>query len=119
MKNTRLNLSEREKYEIAQEMKDIVYDMDSFSYRSREAGHMKLRKLTEKLGEDNMNILLDEFTIWDTANNILQRGTYLKLRNNILTQIHYGKEYEITDEDTLIGFNMPKTKWLVNAMEMM
>ena len=110
----KLNLSEREKYEIAKEIKDAIYDMDSINSLNREMAHRKFREINNLLGEDNMNKLLDEFTVWDKHLN--KRGVYLRLINGILVQVMYGTKFTITEEEMLGVFHMPKTKWLVNIL---
>ena len=57
----KLNLSEREKYEIAKQLKDAIYDMDSLNSLNREMAHKEFKRISNLLGKDNMNKLLDEF----------------------------------------------------------
>ena len=112
----KLNLSEREKYEIAKEMKDAIYDMDSLNSLNREMAHKEFKRISNLLGKDNMNKLLDEFTVWSKPSN--QRSIYLRiLDEGILVQVMYGVKFTITEEDMLGVFHMPKTKWLVNILD--
>ena len=111
----KLNLSEREKYEIAKQLKDAIYDMDSINSLNREMAHKKFREINNLLGKDNMNKLLDEFTVWDKHLN--KRSIYLRvLDEGVLVQVMYGTKFTITEEDMLGAFHMPKTKWLVNIL---
>ena len=111
----KLNLSEREKYEIAKQLKDAIYDMDSLNSLNREMAHKEFKRISNLLGKDNMNKLLDEFTVWSKPSN--QRSIYLRiLDEGILVQVMYGVKFTITEEDMLGVFHMPKTKWLVNIL---
>ena len=112
----KLNLSEREKYEIAKQLKDAIYDMDSLNSLNREMAHKEFKRISNLLGKDNMNKLLDEFTVWSKPSN--QRSIYLRiLDEGILVQVMYGVKFTITEEDMLGAFHMPKTKWLVNILD--
>ena len=112
----KLNLSEREKYEIAKQLKDAIYDMDSINSLNREMAHKEFKRISNLLGKDNMNKLLDEFTVWSKPSN--QRSIYLRiLDEGILVQVMYGVKFTITEEDMLGVFHMPKTKWLVNILD--
>ena len=112
----KLNLSEREKYEIAKQLKDAIYDMDSVNSLNREMAHKEFKRISNLLGKDNMNKLLDEFTVWSKPSN--QRSIYLRiLDEGILVQVMYGVKFTITEEDMLGVFHMPKTKWLVNILD--
>ena len=112
----KLNLSEREKYEIAKQLKDAIYDMDSLNSLNREMAHKEFRRINNLLGKDNMNKLLDEFTVWSKPSN--RRSVYLRiLDDGILVQVMYGAKFTITEEEMLGAFHMPKTKWLVNILD--
>ena len=112
----KLNLSEREKYEIAKQLKDAIYDMDSINSLNREMAHKEFKRISNLLGKDNMNKLLDEFTVWSKPSN--QRSIYLRiLDEGILVQVMYGAKFTITEEDMLGVCHMPKTKWLVNILD--
>ena len=112
----KLNLSEREKYEIAKQLKDAIYDMDSINSLNREMAHKEFKRISTLLGKDNMNKLLDEFTVWSKPSN--RRSVYLRiLDDGILVQVMYGVKFTITEEEMLGHFHMPKTKWLVNILD--
>ena len=94
----KLNLSEREKYEIAKQLKDAIYDMDSLNSLNREMAHKEFKRISNLLGKDNMNKLLDEFTVWSKPSN--QRSIYLRiLDEGILVQVMYGVKFTITEEE--------------------
>ncbi|MGN1033251.1 MAG: hypothetical protein ACI4PU_07275 [Intestinibacter sp.] len=112
----KLNLSEKEKYEIAKSLKDAIYDMDSLNSINREVAHTKFREISSLLGEENTNKLLDEFTIWSKYSNKSRRSVYLRLIDGILIQVMFGTKFTITEEEMLGAFHMPKTKWLVNIL---
>ena len=104
--------------EKAKEIKWMVAGLDCRDKAERLEAVEYIYSMVEEYGEDNTNIILDEFSNNFSDFYETEGSDCLYVDEGQLYEIYNGDVYEVTGDDTLCHLmRMPKTAWVVNALE--